>query len=312
MMVQTLLCQSPAVSSAITAAVDMLGGIGSDYALGPQCKSSSAVPFLKLHGTADPSITYDKQILVDGVNFLSAIEATQQRAKHNGCSANDAGPETTEADGKMKCTDYCGKAAGKPTAKVCGMLGVGHTTDFPHPGFVFEQAWLFFEQQAKLAAAKLAAVRAVPVQKGATAAKHATKSADAAAAVAQAKAAGAAQAKAAAAAAGRAKGPLQLQMIYPGEHAALFQVLGSSVVAITAACALQSEFVNNTQPMPFQQAALAGPCTFSTGLAGSRLQANPCNALYCLDEVALWWRYVLQVLHCQSSGPTWQASQSQL
>jgi hypothetical protein len=234
MMVQTLLCQSPAVSAAITAAVDMLGGIGSDYALSPQCETSTAVPFLKLQGTDDPSITFDKQILVDGVNFLSAMEATQQRAKHNGCSASDAGPQTTEADGNTKCTDYCGKAAGKAAAKICGMIGVGHTTDFPHPGFVFEQAWQFFERQAKLAAAQKpaaaaaapAAVTAVAQEKSSAAAaaaaavpaaKPATKPAAApAAAAAAAKAAGAKDV-AAAAAAGHAKGPLQLTMIFPGE-----------------------------------------------------------------------------------------------
>jgi hypothetical protein len=236
MMVQTLLCQSPAVSAAVTVAVDMLGGIGSDYALGPQCEASSAVPFLKLQGTDDPSITFDKQILVDGVNFLSAIEATQQRAKHNGCSASDAGPQATEADGKIKCTDYCGKAAGKAAAKICGMIGVGHTTDFPHPGFVFEQAWLFFEQQAKLQ--KPAAAVAAPAAAATAVAEEKSLAAGAGAAAAAAPVpaakpvkpvikpapvlaaatAKAAQTKAvAAAAAGHAKGPLQLTMIFPGE-----------------------------------------------------------------------------------------------
>jgi hypothetical protein len=232
MMVQTLLCQSPAVSAAVTAAVDMLGGIGSDYALGPQCAASSAVPFLKLQGTDDPSITFDTQILVDGVNFLSAIEATQQRAKYNGCSASDAGQQTTEADGKIKCTEYCGKAAGKAAAKICGMIGVGHTTDFPHPGFVFEQAWQFFEQQAKLAAAQKPAAAAAAATSVAEEKSPAAGAAAAAAPVPAAKpvkpvtkpaaapaaaAAKAAQANAVAAAAGHAKGPLQLTMVFPGE-----------------------------------------------------------------------------------------------
>jgi hypothetical protein len=221
MMVQTLLCQSPAVASAITAAVDMLGGIASDYAAGPQCQQSSAVPFLKLQGTDDPSIAYDRQILVDGVNFLSAIEATQQRAKHNGCSASDAGPKTLEADGKIECTDYCGKAVGKAAAKICGMIGVKHTTDFPHPGFVFEQAWQFFEQQAKLAAAKTPATTAVAQENAPAAAATAAAAAKPAAKPAAKMAAVVEQAKAVAAAARHAKGPLQLKVTYPGAHSKL-------------------------------------------------------------------------------------------
>lgn len=192
-----LLCESPAVASAITAAVDMLGGIGEQYAFGPKCSAAPAAPYLKLHGTDDPSITYDQRILVDGVNFLSAIEAAQQRAKHNGCSPKDAGPQTTAADGQMKCTDFCGKAAGKPTATVCGMLGVKHTTDFPHPGFVFEQAWQFFEQQAKLQSASRQAA--------------AKPAAGAAAVTREASVVPAAQAAA------PIQGPLRLNITFPGK-----------------------------------------------------------------------------------------------
>lgn len=159
---------------------------------------------------SDPSITYDKRILVDGVNFLSAIEATQQRAKHNGCSPSDAGTEAIKADGKMKCTDFCANAVGNPTAQVCGMLDVGHTTDFPHPGFVFEQSWLFFEQQAKLpqaskkapVAAAAAAVAAAKTTERTTAGAH-TQTAEAAgkddAAVQQ------------------ATGPITLNLTFPGK-----------------------------------------------------------------------------------------------
>lgn len=86
---------------------------------------------------------------MDGVDFFSAIEATQARARHNGCTKSDAGPEVAEAGGKMRCTDFCGKAMpAKPAAKSCGMPDVPHNTDYPYPGFVYKQAFAFFEQQA--------------------------------------------------------------------------------------------------------------------------------------------------------------------
>jgi hypothetical protein len=95
------------------------------------------------------------QILVDGVNFASAIEGTQAKARANGCSAaSDAGPrDVPGADGLMVCTDYCGGAPSKPAAKICGMPNVPHNTDFPHPGFVYQQSWAWFEEQVKAAAA---------------------------------------------------------------------------------------------------------------------------------------------------------------
>lgn len=91
---------------------------------------------------------------MDGVNFASSIEGTQMRAKGNGCGPDDVGPkDVSEGDGKMLCTDYCGGAkAGKPPAKLCGMPGVGHSTDYPHPGFVYQQSWQWFEQQVKASA----------------------------------------------------------------------------------------------------------------------------------------------------------------
>ncbi|WIA19613.1 hypothetical protein OEZ85_005551 [Tetradesmus obliquus] len=284
MMVETLLCQSPAVAASITAAVDMLGGIASDYAAGPACSSSSAVPFLKLQGTDDPSIAYNRQILVDGVNFLSAIEATQQRAKHNGCSAKDAGPQTIEADGKIECTDYCGKAAGKPAAKICGMIGVVHTTDFPHPGFVFEQAWRFFQQAKPVVAAKPAAARGVPAQKSA---KPAVKPA----------AAAAAQAKAVAAAASHAQGPLQLQMVYPGVTLPEFRanMASKSVAAVAAATSLPANNITATytEAKPAGRRLLATPeastgssSSSSSSAAKKRQQQQQQQSVLCKDVLA--------------------------
>lgn len=59
-MVHAILCQSKSIPKMVDAAIDMLGGIGADYARGPECAASGAtpIPFLKLHGVDDPFITY--------------------------------------------------------------------------------------------------------------------------------------------------------------------------------------------------------------------------------------------------------------
>lgn len=67
------------------------------------------------------------QILVDGVNFLSSIEATQMRAARNGCGGKGEKAGATVNDGRMQCTDFCAKAGAAP-AKLCGMMGVQHDT----------------------------------------------------------------------------------------------------------------------------------------------------------------------------------------
>lgn len=46
----------------ITAAVDILGGVGSDYIKSGKCNNGAPAAFLKLHGVKDPFITYDKQV----------------------------------------------------------------------------------------------------------------------------------------------------------------------------------------------------------------------------------------------------------
>jgi hypothetical protein len=53
----------------ITAAVDILGGIGADYVKSGKCNNGPAAPFLKLHGMKDPFITYDKQVRNIAVNL---------------------------------------------------------------------------------------------------------------------------------------------------------------------------------------------------------------------------------------------------
>lgn len=65
---------------------------------------------------------------MDGVNFLSAIEATHVRASRNGCGSKGemAGPVVSDA--QLQCTDFCGKKAGALPAKLCGMINVPHNT----------------------------------------------------------------------------------------------------------------------------------------------------------------------------------------
>lgn len=46
----------------ITAAVDILGGIGADYVKSGRCNNGPPAAFLKLHGMKDPFITYDRQV----------------------------------------------------------------------------------------------------------------------------------------------------------------------------------------------------------------------------------------------------------
>lgn len=51
----------------ITAAVDILGGIGANYVQSGKCSNGPPAAFLKMHGVKDPFITYDRQVSgVDG------------------------------------------------------------------------------------------------------------------------------------------------------------------------------------------------------------------------------------------------------
>lgn len=89
-------------------------------------------------------ITYDRQILVDGVNFLSSIEAAQLRAARNGCGAKGEAAGARSDDGNQQCVDFCAGKPGAPAAKLCGMTNVAHDTDHPWPGFVYQNTWKFF------------------------------------------------------------------------------------------------------------------------------------------------------------------------
>jgi hypothetical protein len=69
----------------------------------------------------------------------------------------------------MLCTDYCGGNPSKLPAKLCGMPGVGHDTDHPHPGFVYEQSWAWFQEQVKAAAGRKPAAAAAGAEDDSTA-----------------------------------------------------------------------------------------------------------------------------------------------
>jgi hypothetical protein len=69
MMVNYLLCKSELFQNTATAVVDMLGGVGESF-MG-SCSPKRHLPHLILHGMVDPIITYDRDNIVDGSNFIS-------------------------------------------------------------------------------------------------------------------------------------------------------------------------------------------------------------------------------------------------
>lgn len=72
MMVNYLLCKSQLFVETATAVVDILGGVGESFT--GQCQPKKFLPHLILHGQDDPIITYWKDNLVDGSNFISTCE----------------------------------------------------------------------------------------------------------------------------------------------------------------------------------------------------------------------------------------------
>lgn len=68
-MVNYLLCKSELFQNTATAVVDMLGGVGESF-MG-SCSPKRHLPHLILHGMVDPIITYDRDNIVDGSNFIS-------------------------------------------------------------------------------------------------------------------------------------------------------------------------------------------------------------------------------------------------
>lgn len=146
MLIEALLCQNNQAVSNVAAVVDVLGGIGRDYARGGACANSVGhVPYLKLHGLKDASLLYDREPVVDGVPFLSTLDLVRFRAEKAGCGGGDEGGFYD--DGVKRCSNYCANRQGKPDVKLCGIINGAHETSTPYSGYVWQQAWQFFSEQ---------------------------------------------------------------------------------------------------------------------------------------------------------------------
>ncbi|WIA11692.1 hypothetical protein OEZ85_011789 [Tetradesmus obliquus] len=175
MMVNYLLCKSELFQRTATAVVDMLGGVGESF-LG-QCSPKVQLPHLILHGMEDPVITYWKDNVVDGSNFISTLKMAKWWQGLRGCKGE---PRDEYNDQTLECHVYCeggpaseraerrpmgrktipmhGKEAAfalrqqgaGPILKLCGMKGVGHDLNTPYQGYPFDIAWEFFKKQSGL------------------------------------------------------------------------------------------------------------------------------------------------------------------
>lgn len=74
MMLQNLLCTSSVVASRVTAAVDIIGGIGSPMKAACHPANRRHVPLRILHGENDQVLRWDQPTDVDGAPFLSTSE----------------------------------------------------------------------------------------------------------------------------------------------------------------------------------------------------------------------------------------------
>lgn len=73
MMLHNLLCTSSVVGRHISAAVDLIGGVGT--ALKPECHPTAKVPLRILHGETDSVLPFERGAEVDGAPFISTSEA---------------------------------------------------------------------------------------------------------------------------------------------------------------------------------------------------------------------------------------------
>jgi hypothetical protein len=83
-----------------------------------------------------------------GVDFISAMSAAKFRAARNGCTQPyHAGPWTSQVNGQVQCINYCANKPGAKAARLCGITTAGHDVDHPWPGWVYQEAWHFFNSQ---------------------------------------------------------------------------------------------------------------------------------------------------------------------
>ncbi len=73
MMVHNLLCRSTVVGRTVSAAVDMLGGLGAQVTRGA-CRPAKSVPFRIVHGEVDEVLKFNEPCEVDGASFMSTSE----------------------------------------------------------------------------------------------------------------------------------------------------------------------------------------------------------------------------------------------
>jgi len=138
-------------------------------------------------------------------------------------------------NGQVKCTNFCEKAPQNPAAQVCGIVGVAHSTDYPFPGWVWQQSFQFMLAASRSDSARKASQYKAVQQKSQQvpghkkASSHQRKQAPGktpapagkpgqkkpAAAAAAAAAGGSGHKKVTAAA---ARQPLALQLTFPGEQ----------------------------------------------------------------------------------------------
>jgi hypothetical protein len=71
-MVNLLLCKSPLVQNTVTAAAEILGGIGQSFM--QECRPTRHVPTAIIHGETDPVIGYYNPTMVDGSMFASTCK----------------------------------------------------------------------------------------------------------------------------------------------------------------------------------------------------------------------------------------------
>lgn len=72
MLLHSILCSSSLISSTVTAAVDIIGGVGTS-ARG-KCHPANKVPLMIIHGETDDILKYDEASAVHGYPFMSASE----------------------------------------------------------------------------------------------------------------------------------------------------------------------------------------------------------------------------------------------
>jgi hypothetical protein len=85
---------------------------------------------------------------VAGVMFISAVSAAKFRAARNGCTQfHHAGSWSSQVNGQVQCINFCANKRDAKAARLCGITTAAHDVDHPWPGWVYQEAWRFFNSQ---------------------------------------------------------------------------------------------------------------------------------------------------------------------